>query len=171
MASRRMIDPMFWQSDRVSELTFFERLFYLGLLGLANEEGRVKNHPAWLRSMVFPYDEIPISQVRDAIDRMVVVGLIARLPTGVPPIVIIFELVEDYERRQRANKWLRVRDLILERDNGICQYCGEPANHVDHVIPRCQDGTDDPGNLVAACAPCNLSKGGRTPEQAGMELS
>jgi len=62
------------------------------------------------------------------------------------------------------------RIAILERDGYICQYCGSPAEHVDHVIPRCQGGTNEPDNLVASCASCNLSKGGRTPEQAGMKL-
>jgi len=51
-----------------------------------------------------------------------------------------------------------------------CAYCGAPAEHIDHVIPRSQGGTDDPRNLVPACAKCNLTKGARTPEEAGMEF-
>jgi hypothetical protein len=61
--------------------------------------------------------------------------------------------------------WRRVRADILARDDGACAYCGAPADHVDHVIPRHQGGTDDPANLVAACMPCNTSKGPRTPEE------
>lgn len=30
--------------------------------------------------------------------------------------------------------------------------------HIDHVIPLCKGGTDDLGNLVVACADCNLRK-------------
>lgn len=63
-----------------------------------------------------------------------------------------------------------LRRAIMVRDNWTCRYCGAPAEHVDHIVPRCQDGTNDPDNLAAACATCNCSKGGRTPEQAGMEL-
>ena len=60
---------------------------------------------------------------------------------------------------------------ILERDYFTCRYCGDPnATHVDHIIPKCQGGTDDPDNLVSACEHCNCSKGGRTPEEAGMRL-
>lgn len=67
--------------------------------------------------------------------------------------------------------WPELRERVLERDSNICRYCGAPATHVDHVVPKCQGGDDDPDNLVAACALCNLSKGGRTPEQAGMVLN
>lgn len=68
--------------------------------------------------------------------------------------------------------WLtKLRKKIMKRDHHTCRYCGAKAEHVDHVVPRVQGGSDKPENLVAACAPCNLSKGGRTPEQAGMELT
>lgn len=57
---------------------------------------------------------------------------------------------------------------ILERDKFRCQYCGLDglANFenslvmsVDFVVPRAQKGKKEPGNLVAACRPCNLLKG------------
>jgi 5-methylcytosine-specific restriction endonuclease McrA len=41
---------------------------------------------------------------------------------------------------------------------------------VDHVVPRCQGGLSTWANLVACCQKCNSTKGGRTPEQAGMQL-
>lgn len=40
-----------------------------------------------------------------------------------------------------------------------CHYCGEPAETIDHVIPKSRGGTDEPGNLVPACRRCNASKG------------
>jgi 5-methylcytosine-specific restriction endonuclease McrA len=57
---------------------------------------------------------------------------------------------------------------ILERDHYRCQYCGLDGTArfenmlmltVDFVIPRALRGRKDPGNLVAACRPCNLLKG------------
>jgi 5-methylcytosine-specific restriction endonuclease McrA len=38
----------------------------------------------------------------------------------------------------------------------------------DHVIPRSRGGRTTWENIVTACAPCNLHKGGRTPREAGM---
>jgi len=57
--------------------------------------------------------------------------------------------------------WRKTRERILRRDGYICQYCGQEADTVDHVIPRRLNGLDSDDNLVAACQKCNYSKGGR----------
>lgn len=77
-----------------------------------------------------------------------------------PPILALDEI--------HLSRWQKIRYKILGRDNYRCAYCGAQAEHVDHIIPRCQGGSDDEDNLVAACARCNISKSGRTPRQAGM---
>jgi 5-methylcytosine-specific restriction endonuclease McrA len=60
-----------------------------------------------------------------------------------------------------TRQWRSIRERILRRDQFICQYCGQEANTVDHVIPRRLGGLDSDDNLVASCRRCNLSKGGR----------
>ena len=50
---------------------------------------------------------------------------------------------------------------IMEHYAYICQYCGEDAEHVDHIIPWRYGGRDELGNLVAACAMCNHIAGGK----------
>jgi hypothetical protein len=43
-----------------------------------------------------------------------------------------------------------------------CSYCQQnPAEHLDHVIPRSRGGDLSPDNLTPACSWCNLSKGAR----------
>ncbi|HNX31935.1 MAG TPA: HNH endonuclease [Holophaga sp.] len=66
----------------------------------------------------------------------------------------------------------RLERRVLKRDHHTCQYdgCSNRATTVDHVIPVCQGGRTSWQNLVAACLVCNQTKGGRTPEQAGMRL-
>jgi 5-methylcytosine-specific restriction endonuclease McrA len=63
---------------------------------------------------------------------------------------------------------------IYARDHDTCQYCGRtlPRSelNLDHVLPRSQGGKTTWENVVCSCVPCNLKKGGRTPEQAGMKL-
>ena len=63
---------------------------------------------------------------------------------------------------------------IYARDHDTCQYCGRtlPRSelNLDHVLPRCDGGKTTWENVVCSCVPCNLKKGGRTPEQAGMRL-
>jgi hypothetical protein len=60
---------------------------------------------------------------------------------------------------------------ILRRDGHRCQYvsCTRRATTVDHVIPRCQ-GASARGATGGLLPECNAHKGGRTPQQAGMEL-
>jgi 5-methylcytosine-specific restriction endonuclease McrA len=61
---------------------------------------------------------------------------------------------------------------LFLRDRFTCQYCGVPHELTfDHVIPRAQGGRTTWENVVTACAPCNLRKGGRTPKQARMTLA
>jgi 5-methylcytosine-specific restriction endonuclease McrA len=58
---------------------------------------------------------------------------------------------------------------LFLRDRFVCQYCG--ASHdltFDHVIPRSRGGRTTWENVVAACAPCNLRKGGRIPKACDM---
>jgi 5-methylcytosine-specific restriction endonuclease McrA len=49
------------------------------------------------------------------------------------------------------------------RDGGQCVYCGkafgEAALTVDHVEAAVWGGSDEPHNLVTACAGCNREKG------------
>jgi 5-methylcytosine-specific restriction endonuclease McrA len=64
--------------------------------------------------------------------------------------------------------------LLFRRDGHLCLYCGKPFGDReltrDHVQPRVMGGDDSWTNVVAACRRCNQHKGGRTPEQAGMDL-
>ena len=52
---------------------------------------------------------------------------------------------------------------MLERDGCRCQYCGAPAVHVDHIIPKAlrrrhHIADDDVRYLTSACAVCNWRK-------------
>ncbi len=50
------------------------------------------------------------------------------------------------------------RRAIFLRDGHRCQYCGAPAENIDHVIPRSRGGPHAWDNVVAACRPCNARK-------------
>jgi len=62
----------------------------------------------------------------------------------------------------------RVRYEVLRRDRHACRYCGATAPAVkltiDHVVPTALGGSDDPSNLVTACAACNSGKTSTTPD-------
>jgi len=62
----------------------------------------------------------------------------------------------------------RMRFEIFRRDHFTCFYCGRRSPsvilEVDHRIPRCAGGSDDPDNLVTACWDCNRGKGPIDPD-------
>ena len=60
---------------------------------------------------------------------------------------------------------------LFLRDRFQCQYCGRGDDLTfDHVVPRRLGGVTSWDNVATACGPCNLAKGGRTPQQARMPL-
>ena len=63
---------------------------------------------------------------------------------------------------------------LFKRDANLCLYCGMRYQTRDltrdHITPVSQGGTDSWTNVATACRRCNNYKGGRTPEQAAMQL-
>ncbi len=52
------------------------------------------------------------------------------------------------------------QDRIWIRDGGLCVYCGDWGEQIDHVIPLAHYGPSFDANLVVACRRCNNTKGG-----------
>ncbi len=63
---------------------------------------------------------------------------------------------------------------LFARDRHLCLYCGQHFHKTqltrDHVLPLSKRGQDEWENVVSACLHCNVRKGSRTPQQAGMPL-
>lgn len=57
MARKRMIDPNIWQSEDFSKLNTLAKLVFIGLFSLADDEGKGRCNPVYLKSTLFPYDE------------------------------------------------------------------------------------------------------------------
>ncbi len=58
---------------------------------------------------------------------------------------------------------------VFLRDRFTCQYCGDDQDLTfDHLVPRSRGGLTRWENVVTACAPCNLQKGGKLPGEAKM---
>jgi 5-methylcytosine-specific restriction endonuclease McrA len=92
-----------------------------------------------------------------------------RGPVRVPRVL----LLGSYARVPQAPMRLSRRNIFL-RDGFACQYCGVRPGvrelNLDHVLPRSRGGRSSWENLATSCHPCNLTKGRRTPEEAGMSL-
>lgn len=74
------------------------------------------------------------------------------------------EMVELYTLKKRSRKLAALRDCGRR-----CVYCAVALDAeettVDHVYPRSKGGPDVPGNLVAACGPCNRLKADMLPTE------
>ena len=62
-------------------------------------------------------------------------------------------------------EWDRLRKLILQRDNYLCQcqHCRAAhrttaANEVDHIVPKAHGGRDSMDNLQAINRDCHVRK-------------
>ena len=91
----------------------------------------------------------------------------AQLSIEVPAIVRLSQMV-------RIPRWARTppltRRAVLRRDGGVCAYCSEVADTVDHVVPRSKGGQHVWTNVVASCKRDNLLKGDRLLSELGWSL-
>lgn len=75
--------------------------------------------------------------------------------------------LKDYVPQNRPPAFTRFN--VFLRDGFACVYCSSPHDLTfDHVSPRSKGGRTTWQNIVTACAPCNLRKGGRTMREARM---
>lgn len=85
------------------------------------------------------------------------------LTMRIPSVIALREFV----RQDRPPAFTRFN--VFLRDGFECAYCGSGEDLTfDHVIPRSKGGRTSWENIVAACSPCNLRKGGRLPREVRM---
>jgi len=58
-----------------------------------------------------------------------------------------------YRNQFHPKGWDKIREKILERDEGICQLCAKPAEVVHHIDYNRRN--NKPGNLISLCRSCN----------------
>jgi 5-methylcytosine-specific restriction endonuclease McrA len=73
---------------------------------------------------------------------------------------------------KHGSKWIRPakRRRIYERDAWTCCYCEKDLHEgvadvrqrtLDHIVPRCQGGSNSEQNLVTCCITCNSARADR----------
>ncbi len=63
MARSRIIKPEFWSDEKLAKLSLQARLLYIGLWNTSDDAGTTQGHPLWLKSQIFPYDQISTKQI------------------------------------------------------------------------------------------------------------
>lgn len=59
----RLLKPGFFQNETLGECTMAARLFFLGLILLADREGRVEYRAKRLAAQIFPYDRVDVEKL------------------------------------------------------------------------------------------------------------
>jgi 5-methylcytosine-specific restriction endonuclease McrA len=128
-------------------------LLYQGVARAIDDQYRLYEFMDWAALSASNHDSIATVNRRIRVPRVLVLSAYEYLPRG-------------RVRFSRLN--------IYARDADTCQYCGRQLPrcdlNLDHVLPRSQGGKTSWENVVCSCVECNLKKGGRTPEQAGIKL-
>ncbi len=89
------------------------------------------------------------------------------LTMSVPSVVKLTKFVKvPYQRAVPLT-----RRAVFGRDGHRCQYCHAPAESIDHVVPRSRGGQHTWDNVVACCRRCNVRKGSRLLDEAGLVLA
>ncbi len=128
-------------------------LLYQGIARAIDDQYKLYEFSDWAALSAAEHDSVATISRRIRVPRVLVLSAYEHLPKG-------------RVRFSRLN--------IYSRDGDTCQYCGRklPRSelNLDHVVPRSQGGKTSWENVVCSCVPCNLRKGGCTPEQARMKL-
>ena len=79
MARNRTIKPKFFDDVKIGRISRDARLLYIGLWVFADDMGVVPGDSVWLKSRVFPYDQIQVQQFEKWMNELVINGFICLL--------------------------------------------------------------------------------------------
>jgi len=131
---------------------------------LLNADYTFLNMVDWKRAMrLIAKDKVQVLRQSDRIIRTAE-GIAVKIPLVMKLIKLI--------RKLYLNRVPFSKKNVLVRDGFKCAYCGSNSQRltIDHIIPKSRNGKTSFENCVASCKPCNNTKGGRTPSEAGMYL-
>ena len=74
----RMITSNIWEDDFVVSLSFFDRLVWIGLITIADDQGRMQDSANLIRSKMFPMDDVPLKDIESALVEFCKAGKITR---------------------------------------------------------------------------------------------
>ena len=62
MARNRMIKPQFWDDSKIAKISRDARLLYIGMWNFCDDLGVIRADMGWLKSKIFPFDQMQIQQ-------------------------------------------------------------------------------------------------------------
>ena len=74
----RTVKPEFWDDEKLAKLSRDQRLLYIGLWNFADDIGVISGNPLWIKSRIFPYDQIQVQQFEGWMNDLVKHGFISQ---------------------------------------------------------------------------------------------
>lgn len=96
----RSIKPELWSDERVGVLSFPARLLFVGLITMADDEGRLRALPAGILGHVFPYDREAPKRLDGWLSEVERSGMLVRYEHDGFPYVAF----RNWARHQRPNR-------------------------------------------------------------------
>lgn len=190
MARKRFLSPDIWSDAFFVKLSPQERLLFIGMITLADDEGRLRASAPYLKGQIFSKDDFSdkrVEALRDSIARrnrnvklyrvqgMEYIAFLNWYTYQKPsnPLASRFPPPPRWKGGLKETLRQGVKLRVLKRDGYTCLYCGFSSEKprkifVDHVIPISRGGDNDEANLVACCWKCNSKKRDRLPEEVGL---
>jgi hypothetical protein len=94
----RTIKPEFWADEKLSSLTAIDRLVFLGLIGMADDYGRVHNNLKVIDAFIFPNTE---DSSRESLARLSRIG---RVRLGIAASGMQILEIVNWSKHQRVDK-------------------------------------------------------------------
>jgi hypothetical protein len=82
MARGRIIDREIFSHEILGELSLACRYLYHGIVVHADDEGRLKGSPKYLKAKIFPYDDIAEKDIKNMVDQLATNGFLKSYQVG-----------------------------------------------------------------------------------------
>lgn len=109
MARIRTVKPEFWDDEKLAAVSRDARLLYIGMWNFSDDFGVIKANPVWLKSKIFPFDDIQLANFKKWLEMLERPGFSS--PGGSVAWVIPFSAngeafyyLPNFSRHQRVDK-------------------------------------------------------------------
>lgn len=137
MARIRTIKPEFWEDEKIAQLPFPCRLFYIGCWNFADDFGVLKSNATLLKSWIFPYDEdLRVSEIKKWIDALVDARMFVPIISNGESYYIIRTFRSHQVLDKRYERSYLPKELVHKiiddalRDNNDTTMC----SHSNHIV-------------------------------------
>ena len=110
MAKRRMISQSIWTNRRFIRLNCTDRMLFIGLVTIADDEGRLWNDGLSIKAKIFPVDNIKVKEIQTSLEKMAEFGLIEMDNTGIQ--------LTGWENHQKVRNDMFISSVVPEPLHG-----------------------------------------------------